>query len=160
MGSAANICFAKLASGYDFEYPSVSRLCCLCMLRKRTSRRKDYFQQAMRDLARLDRGALAPREAQEGRERTETELGRRLKQEQSVGNVRKVLALVFECGSPEAKTFFSVVLTFFNRSVETVEQELLFLIEDAWDYFPHRCLQGHWPAELDTMLFRDELVKP
>jgi hypothetical protein len=130
------------------------------MLRNRTSRRKDYFQQAMRDLARLDRGALAPREVQEGRERTETELDRRLKQEQSVGNVRKVLALAFECGSSEAKTFLSVMLTFFNRGVDTVEQELLFLIEDAWDYFPHRCLQGHCPAELDMMLFRDELVKP
>jgi hypothetical protein len=75
-------------------------------------------------------------------------------------NVEKVMALAFECDGAAAKTFLEVMLTFLERDVGTLERELLYLIEDAWDYFPHRCLQGHCPAELGTMLFRDELVRP
>jgi hypothetical protein len=33
------------------------------------------------------------------------------------------------------------------------------LIEDAWDYFPHRFLQGRCPAEAMTALFRDALLQ-
>jgi hypothetical protein len=113
----------------------------------------------MRDLARLDQGALAPREITEAREHTERELQRQLENARSFLNVQKVMALVFDSDTSMARTFLSAMLTAFDCDVETLDVELLYLIQDAWDYFPHRFLQGRCPAEVMTYLFEDELLR-
>lgn len=111
----------------------------------------------MRDLARLDRGALAPREIREARQHTERLLRLELAKTASFLNVEKVMCLVFEFDPSSARTFLRAMLTAFDCEANTIGTEVLCLIEDVWDYFPHRFLQGRCPAELNTALFRDQL---
>lgn len=127
------------------------------MRRRVIDRVPSQHQQTMRDLARLDQGSFAPVEIREAREKTLMELQRRLEKDGRYLNGDRVLAIVFES---DAKTFMEAMLTAFDRDFPQLETDLLYLIEDAWDYFPHRALQGHCPAEIDAMLFRDEIVNP
>jgi hypothetical protein len=113
----------------------------------------------VRDLSRLDQGALAPQEIRLAREHTEMELQRQLKNTASFLNVEKVRALVFESDASMARTFLSAMLTAFDCDIDTLDRELLYLIQDAWDYFPHRFLQGRCPAETMIALFQDELPR-
>ena len=85
----------------------------------------------MRDLARLDQGALAPPEIREAREHTERELQRQLENAHSFLNIEKVIALVFESDTSMARTFLGAMLTAFDCDVETLGVERLYLIQDA-----------------------------
>jgi hypothetical protein len=111
----------------------------------------------MRDLLQMDQGALAPREIREGRELTERLLHRELQKAGSFLNAEKVTCLVFESEASAARTFLAAMLTALDCELETIDIELLYLIEDVWDYFPHRFLQGRCPAEAETALFKDQL---
>jgi hypothetical protein len=111
----------------------------------------------MRDLARLDQGALASPEIRAARELTENQMHRALQNSGSFLNVEKVICLVFESDASGARTFLAAMLTALNCEIETVDIAILYLIEDIWDYFPHRFLQGRCPAEVESALFRDQL---
>jgi hypothetical protein len=112
----------------------------------------------MRDLVLLDQGALAPRQIREARERTERQLHRELQIAGSSLNVEKVRCLVFEFDTSAARTFLSAMLAALDCEIESIDKDRLYLIEDVWDYFPHRFLQGRCPAEIDAALFRDQLT--
>lgn len=109
----------------------------------------------MRDLARLDQGALAPPEIREARELTENHMHRALQKAGSFLNVEKVMCLVFESDASAAPTFLSAMLTAFDGDVATANSEILYLIQDAWNYFPHRFLNGRCPAEVMADLRKD-----
>jgi len=111
----------------------------------------------MRDLALLDQGPLAPPAIRQSRKQTEWQLRRELEKAASFLNVEKVMCLVFEFDASAAPTFLGAMLTALDCELGTIDTELLYLIEDVWDYFPHRFLQGRCPAEADTALFRDQL---
>jgi len=111
----------------------------------------------MRDLAQLDHGALAPHEIREAREITEREMHRQLQKAASFLNVEKVMCLVFESEASAARSFLSTMLSAFDCDVATADAEILYVIQDAWDFFPHRFLQGRCPAELMVALFEDQL---
>jgi hypothetical protein len=113
----------------------------------------------MRDLARLDKGALAPQPIRDARELTEMRLNCQLASAASFLTVEKVMAPAFECNSSMARTFLGAMLAAFDRDPRADDPDLLYLIEDAWDYFPHRFLQGRCPAEAMTALFRDALLQ-
>jgi len=115
-------------------------------------------ERTMRDLARKDQGALAPLEMRTVREQTERQLDRELKKAGGILNVEEVMALVFEGATKTARTFLSAMLMAFDRDIDELDIERLYLIADAWDYFPHRFLQGRCPAELDIALFKDVLA--
>jgi hypothetical protein len=119
--------------------------------------RNTQHDKTARDLARLDQGALAPQKIRDARELTEKELHRQLQKVGSFLNVEKVSYLVFECDASAARTFLSAMLTAFDCHVTTAGPEILYLIQDAWDFFPHRFLQGRCPAELIVALFEDQL---
>ena len=72
-------------------------------------------------------------------------------------DVEQVVCLVFESDASTAPTFLSAMLTAFDCDVATADSEILYLIQDAWNYFPHRSLQGQCPAELRVDLFEDRL---
>jgi len=129
------------------------------MRRRVLDRVPSQYRRTKQDLAQLDKGALAPREIREAREHTERELQRQLEIAHSVLNVEKVIAFVFECDALMARTFLSLMLTAFDCEAEALDVERLYLIQDAWDFFPHRFLQGRCPAEVMTALFEDELLQ-
>jgi hypothetical protein len=118
-----------------------------------------HHARTMRDLARLDQGALAPPEIREAREITENHMHRALQKADSFLNVEKVMCLVFESDASAAPAFLSAMLTAFDCDVATANSEILYLIQDAWNYFPHRFLQGQCPAELGGGLFEDRLAE-
>ena len=111
----------------------------------------------MRDLVLLDQSTLAPWEIREARKQTERRLRGELEKAASFLNVEKVMCIVFECNASAAPTFLSAMLTALHCEIESIDNELLYLIEDVWDYFPHRFLQGRCPAEVNSVLFRDQL---
>jgi hypothetical protein len=127
------------------------------MRRRASQRGTSQHVRTARDLAQLDQGTFAPLEIREAREVTERQLYDRLQKAGSFLNVEKVMALVFECDASGARIFLSAMLTAFDCDVPTADKELLYLIQDAWDYFPHRFLQGRCPAELSAYLFEDQL---
>jgi hypothetical protein len=116
-------------------------------------------EKTLRDLALLDQGAHAPQEIKEERDRTVKELQRQLADVGSFLNVEKVMALVFEFDASMARTFLSAMLTAFDCDASTVDTSVLYVIQDVWNYLPHRFLQGRCPAELMAYLFEDELLR-
>jgi hypothetical protein len=127
-------------------------------MRRRASHQIDsQHVRTSRDLAQLDQGAFAPLEIRDARELTERLLNDRLQNAGSFLNVEKVMALVFESDASGAHIFLSAMLTAFDCDVANADNELLYLIQDAWNYFPHRFLQGRCPAELSAGLFEDQL---
>jgi hypothetical protein len=127
------------------------------MRRQANEQKPTHHARTMRDLARLDQGALAPQEIREARELTKNHMHRALQKAGSLLNVEKVMCLVFESDASAAPTFLSAMLTAFDCDVATADSEILYLIQDAWNYFPHRFLQGQCPAELRVGLFEDQL---
>ncbi len=127
------------------------------MHRQAAQRKSSQYERTMRDLIRLDQGALALLEIREAREYTEKLLHRQLQKAGNVLNVQKVLCLAFESDASGARTFLSAMLTAFDCDAASADSEILYLIQDAWNYFPHRDLQGRCPAELMTDLFEDRL---
>jgi hypothetical protein len=111
----------------------------------------------MRDLSRIDQGKFAAFDIQEAREQIRADLQRRLDDARSFLNSEKVMALVFEGDESTALTFLRAMLTALDCELTEAEPELLYVIADAWDYFPHRSLQGHCPEETRTCLFADAL---
>jgi hypothetical protein len=130
------------------------------MRRRALERVSSQHQRTIRDRSQLDQATLAHQEIREAREHTEMELQRQLKNTDSFLNVEKVRALVFESDASMARTFLSTMLTAFDCDIETLDLELLYLIQDAWDCFPHRHLQGRCPAELMEGLFEECLAEP
>ena len=119
--------------------------------------RNTQHHRTTRDLTLLDQGAFAPPAIREARKRTERKLSCELQKSASFLNVEKVRCLVFESNASAATTFLSAMLTALDCELQTIDTEFLYLIEDVWDYFPHRFLQGRCPAEVDSALFRDQL---
>src|SRR5262249_19245788 len=106
-----------------------------------------YHEQALRDLARLDRGEHAPIEIKMRRMVTEERLATLMHAlfRRSPDAVR---CLVFEGDPANYRTYLSTMLTWLGHdSIATVDEEELQVIQDAWNYFPHRNLDGRCPAE-------------
>jgi hypothetical protein len=126
-------------------------------MRRQTRDRLTQHDRTIRDLAQMDQRRFAPKEIRDEREQTEMKLHRELARAGNILNVEKVMAFAFECEAAMAPKFLSAMLTGFDRDADALSLELLYLIEDAWDYLPHRFLKGHCPAEVTTGLFRDNL---
>jgi hypothetical protein len=61
----------------------------------------------------------------------------------------RIQQVVFEADNTDLQTFISFMLAALScNEIDDVDQATLQLIQDAWNYFPHRCLDGKCPAEL------------
>jgi hypothetical protein len=105
-------------------------------------------EKTMRDLARYDRGERSPEPIKALRSATEKQLEHQLKQANSFLDIQKVMALVFETDLPNFRTFVAAMLTAFDRDIEGADEDILQVIQDAWNYLPHRSLDGRCPAEV------------
>ncbi len=102
----------------------------------------------MRDFVQYDRGDQAPRPIKMRRTATEMRLDEELRRAKSFLNLRQVMAFTFEADAKGNRTYLEFMLTAFDCDVDDVDQSLLQLFQDAWNFFPHRFLDGRCPAEL------------
>ena len=109
---------------------------------------QSQYEKTMRDLAKYDRGEQAPDAVKKLRKRTERSLERQLRKANSFLTVDKVMALVFEAEPSGWHFFLEVMLTAFDCEVATVDKSILYVVDDAWNYFPRRCFGGQCPAEI------------
>jgi len=118
------------------------------MDRKRSLRQRRQYRPAMHDLARYDRGYQSPDEIGAFRRRTEQRLDRMLRQCQSFLTIVEVKALIFEADLPQFRTYLAALLAALGYDrLADADDEVQQVIQDAWNYFPHRFLAGHCPAE-------------
>jgi hypothetical protein len=105
------------------------------------------YERTMRDLVQYDRGDQAPQPIKTRRKATEMRLDKELRRANSFLNLRQVMAFTFESDAQGHRTHLELMLTAFNRDVDDVDQSLLQLLQDVWNFFPHRFLDGRCPAE-------------
>lgn len=118
------------------------------MKKRAKSQLTSQYRRTMRDVALHDRGDQAPLSIKVARTTTEMQLDEELRRVKSVLNVGQVTALIFESAAQEFRSYVDAMLTAFDRDVDNVDESLLRVIQDAWNYFPHRFLDGRCPAEV------------
>ena len=106
------------------------------------------YERTMRDLLQHDRGNQAPRPIKKRRKATEMRLDEELRRANSVLTLQQVMAFTFESDPQGHRAYLELMLTAFDTDVDDVDQSLLQLFQDAWNFFPHRFLDGRCPAEL------------
>jgi hypothetical protein len=89
------------------------------------------------------------------RKLTEMRLDEELRRARSFLSLRQAMALVFEADAPQFRTYLSAMLTAFDCDVDDADDALLQVIRDAWNFFPHRFLDGRCPAEVFDGLAAD-----
>lgn len=130
--------------------------------------RVSQHDRTMRDLARFDQGERAPQSIKALRKLTEERLEYQLQYANSILSLDKVKALIFETDVQEFRTYLAAMITALNpdRAIDEkalshrlnllshkpkidteVDGTILQLIQDAWNYLPHRFLDGRCPAE-------------
>jgi hypothetical protein len=63
--------------------------------------------------------------------------------------------LIFEATPADNSAYLRAVLTALDCDVDDIDDEELRVIQDAWNYFPHRFLNGRCPAEVFDALARE-----
>jgi hypothetical protein len=106
------------------------------------------YERTMRDLVQYDRRDQAPQPIKMRRKATEMRLGDELRRANSFLNLGQVMAFTSESNVQWHRTHLELMLTAFNCDVDDVDQSLLQLLQDVWNFFPHRFLDGRCPAEL------------
>jgi len=83
------------------------------------------------------------------RESVERRLSAALKQSRSSLTVSGYKDAIFH--GPDVSQFRAYLmeaLEVFGYDIEDASEDIISVIQDAWNYFPHQCLQGQCPAEL------------
>jgi hypothetical protein len=79
---------------------------------------------------------------------TELRLEQLLQDIDSSMTIDDVKRLIFEFGRDDFRTYLTAVLSTLDSDVDEIEESELQVVQDAWNYFPHRFLDGRCPAEL------------
>jgi len=83
------------------------------------------------------------------RELIETGLAALLEQTSSIMTVDAIKYVVFNIGHTHFRDYLDGMLEIFESPDSSVEIDAaLPLIQDAWNYFPHKSMKGRCPAEL------------
>lgn len=115
----------------------------------RSLRQRRHHPATMHDLARYDRGHQSPAEIGAFRRQTQQRLNRMLRRSQSFLTIGEVKALVFEADVPQFRTYLAALLAALGYDrLADADDSVLQVIQDAWNYFPHRFLDGRCPAEV------------
>jgi hypothetical protein len=79
----------------------------------------------------------------------EARLSKFLKQSGSTETVEEIKNLIFEGAPQDFKSYVDYLLSTFENPESTVDIDAaLPVIQDAWNYFPHRFLNGRCPVEV------------
>jgi hypothetical protein len=97
---------------------------------------------------------MAPsREILRRRESIESRLSVALEQSESSLTVSQYKETIFH--GPDISQFQAYILEaleVFGYHIDDAPEEIISVIQDAWNYFPHQSLQGRCPAELNAEL--------
>ena len=80
---------------------------------------------------------------------TEERLVRILADADSTITVDKVRNLIFEADISDFRVYLTAMLSALGcDDIDSIDESELQVIQDAWNYFPHRTLNGRCPAEI------------
>jgi hypothetical protein len=86
---------------------------------------------------------------------TELRLDQLLQEAESSLTIEQAKELIFEAEREHFCSYLTAMLSALNSNVDDIEQAELQVIQDAWNYFPHRCFGGRCPEELFAELTED-----
>jgi hypothetical protein len=70
----------------------------------------------------------------------------------SAVSVESIRDLIFEATPADNSSYLRAMLAALDCDVDDIDERELRIIQDAWNYFPHRFLNGRCPAEVfDTL---------
>jgi hypothetical protein len=91
---------------------------------------------------------------------TESRLARLLKEAGSTANFRVICNLVFEYHPTDFQAYLAQLFALFDSLPNRTDIDtLLPVIQDAWNYFPHRALGGKSPVEIHLEFHPDGLSR-
>ena len=71
-----------------------------------------------------------------------------------------VVALIFEGEVPDFRAYVTAMLSALNCDVDDVDDAAVEVIQDAWNYLPHRFLNGRCPAEVMMEETKCDIIVP
>ena len=75
---------------------------------------------------------------------------------ENAASLDTIKALIYDFDEGDFKLYlFALLKAFRFDSIDDVDQDTLQVIQDAWNYFPHRFLNGRCPAEVMADLRKD-----
>jgi hypothetical protein len=91
---------------------------------------------------------------------TETRLSDLLKEAGSTANFRVIGNLIFDYYPKTFEAYLTQLFALFDSMPNPIATDtLLPVLQAAWNYFPHRTLNGHCPAEIFLKLHPDGLKR-
>jgi hypothetical protein len=112
-------------------------------------RELSQHEKTLLELARYDRGSESPLAIKNYRALTEDRVTQLLSKAGGDGTLDKVKCFVFEAWNREEhRTYLSLMLTWLDCDIDDLNDDTLQVIQDAWNYLPHRELDGRCPAEV------------
>jgi hypothetical protein len=87
---------------------------------------------------------------------TEERIQHLLDNVENAASLDTIKGLIYDFESDEFKLYlFAMLKAFRYKEIDDVDQATLQVIQDAWNYFPHRFLNGRCPAEVMAELSRE-----
>jgi hypothetical protein len=125
-------------------------------------RERSQYEKTLRDLARYDRGSESPLAIRAYRALTEDRVTRLLSKAGGDGTLDKVKCFVFEAWNQDFRAYLSLMLTWLDCDIDDLDEIMVQVIQDAWNYLPHRELGGRCPAEVmaESMAVGDGSTEP
>ena len=72
------------------------------------------------------------------------------------GLLDTIKKMIFDFASEDFRLYlFAMLKAFRYHDIDDIDQATLQVIQDAWNYFPHRFLNGRCPAEVMAALRKD-----
>ena len=84
----------------------------------------------------------------------EAEMQKWLDQIGSQVSLKKIREVISQWPDDAVTEYLEVMFAVFRTDIDAIDQEDLQLIQDAWNYFPHRFLNGRSPIEVFEELQR------
>ena len=79
----------------------------------------------------------------------EDQLAYLLEDAESAVTIHNVKSLIFEADTSDFHAYLKAMLSAIDREdIDRIDDEEIQVIQDAWNYFPHRALGGKCPAEI------------
>jgi len=87
---------------------------------------------------------------------TEERIQHLLDNVENAASLDTIKGLIYDFESDEFKLYlFAMMKPFRYKDIDDVDEATLQVIQDAWNYFPHRFLNGRCPAEVMAELSRE-----
>jgi hypothetical protein len=87
---------------------------------------------------------------------TEERIQHLLDNVENAASLDTIKGLIYDFESDEFKLYlFAMMKPFRYKDIDDVDEATLQVIQDAWNYFPHRFLNGRCPAEVMAELSKE-----